>query len=101
MLLLKFSGFQDGNAALVIFEEFLKILLALEDEYRKQYYTSFISAIKVIMLRIAWLNAIDSASVVTKIISTCILLHHNTLHTAYVITYPVRDMKFSALLASA
>ena len=64
-------------------------------------YTSLVSAIKGIMLIIAWPNVIYSASVVIKPISVCNLLHHNTGHPAYVITYTIRDMEFSALLASS
>ena len=63
--------------------------------------TSFINAIKIITLRIAWLNAIYSANVLIKDISICNLLHDNTGHPAYIITYPVRNMTFSALSASA
>ena len=62
--------------------------------------TNFISAIKCIMLHIAWINAIYSASVVLKAFSVCNLLHHNTIHPAYIITYPVRDINVSALSTS-
>ena len=64
-------------------------------------YTSFIRAIKGNTLRITCLNAIYSASIVLQLISVCNLLQHNTGHPAYVITYRVCDMIFSALLASA
>ena len=63
--------------------------------------TSLISAIKGITLRIAWLNAINYAYFVLKVIYVCNLLHHNTGNSVYVITYPVQDMNFYALLTSA
>ena len=63
--------------------------------------TSLINAIKVITLYIAWINAIYYASIVLKEIHVCNLLHHNTGHPLYVITYPVHEMNFSVLLASS
>ena len=60
-------------------------------------YTSFISAIKGTTLWITRINAIYSASVVLKSSYVCNLLHHNTGHTTYIITYPVHDMTFSLL----
>ena len=62
-------------------------------------YNSFINDIQGINFRITWLNAIYSASVVLKVIRVCNLLHHNTVHSTYVITYPVRHIRFSALSA--
>ena len=62
--------------------------------------TSFISSVKGTMLRIACFNAIYYSSVVIKAISVCNLLHHITGNPTYIITYPIRDMAFSASLAS-
>ena len=64
-------------------------------------YISFVTSIKIIMLLIACINAIYYAYVVFKVISVYKLLYHNTGHPAYVITYPVCNMKFSALSASS
>ena len=63
--------------------------------------TSLISTIKGIISLIAWLNVTYSASVVLKVIYTCNFLHHKTRHPAYVIKYPIRNMKFYALLEAA
>ena len=60
-------------------------------------YNSLINAIKGITLLIAWIKAIYYASVVLKAIYVFNLLNHNTGHPAYVMTYPVHDMTFSAL----
>ena len=60
----------------------------------------FISAIKRIKFCVAWLNAINSASVVINQIYICNLLHCNTEHPTYAITYPIRKMALSALLES-
>ena len=48
---------------------------------------------------IACINATPHppASIVLKAISVYNLLHNNTGHIAYVITYPVRNMKFYSL----
>ena len=62
--------------------------------------TSFINDLKVITLSIACLNAIYYSSIILQSIYVCNLLHDNTVHTMYVITYPVRDMTFSALSES-
>ena len=58
---------------------------------------SFTITIKGITLCITCLNAMYYDSVVIKEISVCNLLNHNTGHLAYVITYPVCNIKFSAL----
>ena len=63
--------------------------------------TSFINDIKGITSRIVCLNTVYLAYVVLKAISVCNLLHHNTGHTVYFITYNVRDMTFSSLSESA
>ena len=55
---------------------------------------------KSINLRIACLNVMYSASVVLKEIYICNLLHYNTVHPEYIITYLVLDMAFYALSAS-
>ena len=55
---------------------------------------------KSIMLRIAWPNVIFYFTVVPKVISIYKLIHHNTGHPAYVITYPEIDMTFPTLSAS-
>ena len=60
-------------------------------------YASLISTIKGIMLRITWINEIYLAFIVLKDISVCNLLHHNTGHPVYVITYTIRGMPFFAL----
>ena len=60
----------------------------------------FIRTIKGIMSRISWFNAIYSDSILLKEISIYNLLHHNTGHPVYMITYLIRDMKISALSAS-
>ena len=60
----------------------------------KVNYTTFISNIKGITSQIACINEIYSTYVVLKAISVCNLLHHNNGHLTYVITHPVRDMKF-------
>ena len=59
--------------------------------------TSFINYINGITSRISWLNAIYSHYDLLKMGSISNLLHHNTLNPVHVITYPVRDMIFSAL----
>ena len=64
-------------------------------------YNSFINPVKGITLCIPWINAIYSASVVIEAIYVCNLLHHNTVHTADVTTYPIHDIEFSALSESA
>ena len=63
-------------------------------------YTSFINATKGITLRISCLNVVYSSSVVLKTICIYNLLHHNTGHPAYVITYPIFNMTFYALSES-
>ena len=55
---------------------------------------SFISVIKVITSRIAWINAVYSASVLFKEIYVCNFWHHNTGNPTYVITYLIRDTTF-------
>ena len=57
--------------------------------------TFYITAVKIIMLRIDCINEIYSASIVLKVISICNLLHHNTWHPTCIITYSVYDMTFS------
>ena len=90
----------DGNATLVIFKDFEKnsgsggYMSKINDIY-------FIICIKGITLRIAWLNMIYYASILIKAIYTYNLLHHNTGHPAYVITYTECDMSFYALLESS
>ena len=63
--------------------------------------TFFINATKGITLRIACLNAIYSDSVLLRGIYVCNLMHRNTRYPIYVMTYPVCDMKFPSLSASA
>ena len=63
--------------------------------------TSLTNSIEGITSRIAWLNKIYSASMVLKAIYICNLLQNNAGHPTYIITYPVHDMKFSALSESA
>ena len=65
--------------------------------YNLKKDTTFINSMKVITLRIAFFNAIYSVFVVLKAISVCNLLHYNTGHSTYIITYPVCNMTFSAL----
>ena len=73
---------------------FGRLILIINDTY-------LISSMIVIASRISWINAVYSASIVLKSISVCNLLHHNIGHIAYVITYPVRNITFYALSASA
>ena len=56
-------------------------------------YIYFISTIKCINSRIYLINTMYSASVVLKVVFVCNFLHHSTGNPAYIITYPVRDMK--------
>ena len=60
----------------------------------------FFRKIKGITTHIAWHHVIYSAFVFLKEISKCNLSHCNTVHTSYLIAYPVRDMTFSKLLTS-
>ena len=57
-------------------------------------YTSFVNDIKGMTLRITCLNKMYYDYVLLKVIYICNLLHHNTVHTAYVITYTVRGITF-------
>ena len=52
-------------------------------------------------LRITCLNKMYYDYVLLKVIYICNLLHHNTVHTAYVITYTVRGITFDVLSESA
>ena len=58
--------------------------------------TSLINAIKGITLRISWINAVHEASGLLEEIYVCNLLHHNTGHPAYVMTYTIHGMEFYA-----
>ena len=61
--------------------------------YIKIKHTSFINPLKGITLRIAWLNAIYSTSMVLKSIYVCNSLHPDSGPPTYIITYPVCNMK--------
>ena len=86
------------NSTTVIFEYYTKDFwiwnMNLENKWYFLYHRGITS-------RIAWINLIYFASFVLKVISICNLLHHNTGNNAYIITYPVRNMRFYALSASA
>ena len=96
----EFVRLRDSNKTLIVFKLFTEYfrLWKIYIEYKDNF---FISTIKYITLRIAYLNVIYYASVVLRANYFCNLLHHNTWHPTYVITYPVRDMIFSLLSKSA
>ena len=64
-------------------------------------YTSLINAPKGIPLLITWIDSIYYTSVVPKENYVCYWMHHDTGHPENIITYPVRDIVFYALLKSA
>ena len=86
------------NKTLIVFKYFKKYSWIWNMDI-KDKYASFISPIKCITSCIACINALYYASVALKEIYVCNL--HNNGHPTYVITYPIRNTKISALSSSA
>ena len=94
-----FLTFRHCNCTTIIFKHLTKKIYFDMLIFRTSF-NSFISTIIRGTSRTACDNAIYSASVVLNAIFICNLLDHKIGHPAYMITYPVLDIRYSALSAS-
>ena len=88
-----------GDATLVVFKDLTKSL-CFRNILIKYNETSFKNSMKGKIFYNAWLEVVYADSAILNAIYVFRLLHHNTVHTAHIIIYPVCDITCSALLAS-
>ena len=95
-----FRVYSSDSNCIILYTTTEMMIFKLEMFIFRTSFNSFISPLNGRTSLAAWDSAMYSSSVVLNAISIYSLLHYNIGHPAYIITYPIRDIKCSALPAS-